>query len=169
MIFKQRYILAGVVIIILVLLSLINVPTIVLSEQNGSPSLLVPLWKEKAFAIEYLHSVNRTPVQEHFVPAPGNKILLTGTEFRSLGVGTPFSPEEGQLVNDQGVYSLTGMDRSFDKLHFVFLSLTKHALLSQGKKFAFVDYFASGQIVELKLKNYSIIKLVSHSLFAEGR
>ena len=167
--FKQRYIVAGVVILILILLSLINIPTIVLSEQNGDSKLMIPLWKSSEFTVEYLHSVNKTPVQEHFVSAPENKILLIGTEFRSLGVGTPFLSEEGQLVNDQGVYNLTGMNRSFDILHFVFLSLTEHTLLSQGKNFAFVDYFASGQIVELKIENYSIIKLVSHSLYAEGR
>ncbi|NLB53777.1 MAG: DUF1850 domain-containing protein [Syntrophomonadaceae bacterium] len=167
MIFKQWYIAPGVVILLLVLLSLISIPSVVLSDLNGSPRLVVPLWQNKEFTIEYLHSVNKTPVQEHFTPAPDNNIILTGTEFRSLGVGTPFLSEEGQLVNDQGVYSLTGMNRSFKKISYVPLAFTRHTLLAAGRKVYFSDYFTDGKIVEVRIEKYTFIKLIRHQ-FQKG-
>lgn len=157
---RRRFSVLGLVIILLVLLSLISVQSIVLGGQDAAPRLVVPLWKEKTFTIEYLHSVNKTPVREHFIPAPDNKIVLTATEFRSLGVGTPFLPEEGQLVNDQGVYSLTGMNRSFEKIHFVSLPLTKHTLILQGKEFPFGHYFKPGETAEITIEDYSLLKLL---------
>ncbi len=167
MISRQWYITTGVAILIMVLLLLISVPTVVLSNQDGTIRLLVPLLKEKAFTVEYLHSVNKTPVQEHFVPAPDHKILLTGTEFRSLGVGTPFLPEEGQLVNDQGVYRLSGMKRSFQKISYVPLAFTRHTLLAEGKKYYFSDYFADGHIAVVKLEQYTLIELIQYQ-FQKG-
>ncbi|HPF44601.1 MAG TPA: DUF1850 domain-containing protein [Syntrophomonadaceae bacterium] len=167
MISRQWYIITGVVILIIVLLLLISVPTLVLSKQDGTIGLLVPLFKEKEFTVEYLHSVNKTPVQEHFVPAPDNKIVLIETEFRSLGVGTPFLPEEGQLVNDQGVYRLSGMDRSFEKISYVPLAFTRHTLLAEGKKFLFSNYFADGQIAVVKIEKCTLIQLIQYQ-FRKG-
>lgn len=163
MIFKQWHLTLGVVILLIILLSLISIPSIVLRDINRSPRLVVPLWNEKTFTVKYLHSVNKTPVQEHFVLAPENKITLNGTEFWSLGVGTPFLPEEGQLVNDQGVYSLTGMNRSFESIHFVFLPLTRHTLIAKEEEFAFDHYFEPGQIVEMTIIDYPLIKIVTRS------
>jgi hypothetical protein len=167
MVSKQWYFAPGVVILLLVLLSLISMPAVVLSDSNGSPRLVVPLWQNKEFTIEYLHSVNKTPVQEHFTPAPDHNIILKGTEFRSLGVGTPFLSEEGQLVNDQGVYSLTGMNRSFEKISYVPLAFTRHTLLTAGKRFDFSDYFTDGKIVEVRIEKYTMIKLIRHQ-FQKG-
>jgi len=164
MISRQWYIVTGVAILIIVLLLLISVPTVVLSEQNGTIRLLVPLWQEKEFTVEYMHSVNKTPVQENFIPAPDNKIKLTGTEFRSLGVGTPFLPEEGQLVNDQGVYHLSGIERYFDRVPFIFLPFTRHTLIAGGERFAFSDYFAAGQIVEVRMERYTLIHLIQYHI-----
>ena len=164
MIFRQRYIVTGVAIILTVLLLLISVPTIVISTPDGTPGLLVPLGRKKEFTVEYLHSVNKTPVQEHFVAAPDNQIILIGTDFRSLGVGTPFLSEEGQLVNDQGVYHLTGMKRTFDEISYVSLEFTRLALLAAGDKYYFSDYFADGTIVEIKAVRYSLIKFIYHRL-----
>ena len=164
MIFRQRYIVTGVAIILTVLLLLISVPTIVISTQEGTPGLLVPLGRKKEFTVEYLHSVNKTPVQEHFVAAPDNQIILIGTDFRSLGVGTPFLSEEGQLVNDQGVYRLTGMWRIFDKISYVTLDFTRLALLAEEDKYYLSDYFADGTIVEIKTARYPLIKFIYHRL-----
>lgn len=164
MIFRWRYVVSGVAIIIIVLLLLISVPVLVLSQDQDKPGLLVPLDGKREFSIEYLHSVNKTPVQEHFVTAPDNLIILTGTEFRSLGVGTPFLPEEGQLVNDQGVYRLTGMVRCFKEIRYISLDFTQLALLVGEDKYYLSDYFADGTIVEIKAAKYPLIKLIYYRL-----
>lgn len=164
---KQWYIIPGVVIILLVLLSLISIPTIIISDVNGSPRLAVPLWQNQEFTVEYMHSVNKTPVQEHFSPAPDNKIMLIGTDFRSLGIGTPFLSEEGQLVNDQGVYRLSGMNRFFTRISYMPLSFTRHTLLVAGNQYNFNNYFADGEIAAMRLERYSLINIIQHQ-FQKG-
>lgn len=150
---KWPKIFAGGLIILFLLVTLcLPFPVIVLSTQQGSTALLVPMVFEKNFTLEYLHSVQKTPVQENLTLAPENKLLLTSTYYQSLGVGLPFLPEEGKLVNDHGIFKLTGLNRLYDNVCLGYMPLAKHALLYHGNRYDFKDYFLPGTIIKIEIK-----------------
>jgi hypothetical protein len=136
------------------------ISTITMADQRNGIKILVPMVYEKAFSYEYVHSVEKTPVQEHFVLAPGNRILLTSTHYQSYGVGLPYLPEEGTLVNDNGVFFLSGINRSFSEINLGFMPLAKQALLYHGKKYAFEDFFQPGALLQIDVQKYSPLKIV---------
>lgn len=164
--FRQRVKLGVTVfaLIILLALFLVPVPTLLVSVQNGNPVLVLPVLWEKTFTLEFTHSVLKTPVQEHFVLAPDNELLLTSTTYKSLGVGLPFLPEEGKLVNEHGVFVLTGLDRHFQEINQGFMPLAKQALLFGGKRYDFKDYFKPGSLVRLQVKQYTPAKIIWQKL-----
>lgn len=150
----------GLVFLFLIVVCFLPLPVLVLTTQEGTMAFVVPMVYEKSFALEYVHSVQKTPVQEYFVLAPDNQILLTSTHYQSLGVGLPFLPEEGNLVNDEGVFILTGLNRLYDRVNLGFMPLADQALLYHGKRYDFNDYFLPGTILEITVKKYSPARII---------
>lgn len=139
---------------------LLPVTTLSISQQNSKHQLLIPMVRQKTFSLYYLHSVQKTPVQEHFELAPGNKMILTSTHYQSYGVGLPFLPQEGKLVNKNGVFLLTGINRVYQEINIGFIPLAKQALLYKDKRYDFEDYFDSGSLLKLTVHRYSPFTLI---------
>lgn len=131
-------------------------PTLCIRQHDSDNQLLIPLLKTKTFSFYYLHSVQKTPVQENYVVTSGNKLLLVSTDYQSYGVGLPFLPEEGVLVNDNGMFRLTNINRLYSKIDMGFMPLADHALLYQGKRYEFDRYFDAGSLLQITVADYSI-------------
>ncbi|MGI6434717.1 MAG: DUF1850 domain-containing protein [Syntrophomonadaceae bacterium] len=134
--------------------------TLVIRQQNSENRLLIPMVGQKSFSLYYLHSVQKTPVQEHFVLAPGNQLLLTSTHYQSYGVGLPFLPEEGTLSNDKGVFLLTGINRSYREINIGFMPLAEQSLLYQDKRYEYKQYFEPGSLLQITVQKYSPFALI---------
>jgi len=135
-------------------------PTLCIRQYDSDHRLFVPLPKAKTFSFYYLHSVQKTPVQENYVLASGNKLRLVSTDYQSYGVGLPFLPEEGTLVNDNGKFRLTEINRLYSKIDMAFMPLAEHALLYEGKRYDFERYFDAGSLLEITAADYSIFSLL---------
>lgn len=67
--------------------------------------------------IRFRHSVQQTMVTEYLAVNPrADGFVLTGTKYRSYGVGLPFLPEEGTFTRDGDDFVLTGMHRELPSL-----------------------------------------------------
>lgn len=162
---KIPWIKRGVVVLVMVVLVMFPIPVLLVSEPDHPPALVIPLVHGKTFSLEYVHSVQKTPVQEHFSLAPGNKLVLKSTTYQSLGVGLPFLPEEGNLVNDNGTFVLSGLNRQFNKIRIGFMPLAHQGLLYHGQHYQFKYYFAPGTLLEIEAKVFPLfitIWQVSH-------
>ncbi|GAB6179264.1 hypothetical protein JCM14036_05830 [Desulfotomaculum defluvii] len=153
----------SMLLLILVAVFFIPVPTLLVSQQQGKPVIVVPLIFDKTFTYEYLHSVLKTPVQENFL-APGNYLLLTSTTFKSYGVGTPFLEGEGELENRNGLFILKGQNRRFQQLNFGVVPFTEPALIYRGERYNFKDYFQAGSLITLKVNTLTPAKILALSL-----
>ncbi|WP_003542662.1 DUF1850 domain-containing protein [Desulfotomaculum nigrificans] len=157
---RARAVAAGLVLIILLLLFLVPLPTLLVSEQAGSPVLMLPMLFDKTCSLEYIHSVLKTPVRENFVLAPGNQLQLTSTTFKAYGVGTPYLPSEGKLENHHGEFVLTGLKRRFKEINLGFVPLNKQVLVYRGKKYPFSSYFKADSLVKIQVKPCTVAKII---------
>ncbi|SHH04999.1 hypothetical protein SAMN02745221_01560 [Thermosyntropha lipolytica DSM 11003] len=146
--------------IVIAIILFYPVPTLVLTAERGDEVLLFPLLKEKSFTYEYLHSVQKTPVQEHFVPAPGNVILLTSTTYQSLGVGLPFMEEEGEFIEENGVFRIENLNRKYEKITWGFMPIARQALIYKDKKYRFENYCHPGELLTLKIEKKSLAAIL---------
>ena len=66
---------------------------------------------EVPLTIHFIHSVQKTPVEEFLTAHADGHFHLSGTRYQSHGVGLPFLPEEGTF-RQEGDYFVLDMDRA---------------------------------------------------------
>lgn len=146
--------------IILLISQLIHIPVLTVSEKQGEEVLIILLLHGRDFDYRYIHSVQKTPVQEHFTATPENQLLLSSTTYQSFGVGLPFMPEEGKLHHIDGKYLLSDLKRKFDIINIGFVDLAQQELSYNGQHYSFQDYFLSGTKLVLEVKDYTVPELL---------
>jgi len=85
------------------------------------------------FSIEFVHSVNQSPVRETFV-VEGGKIRPLSVRFSSFGAGMQSDLEEGQVLSRDGdALVITGYKMSFNELNYIVGTVSDHLLLIDNK------------------------------------
>jgi len=145
--------------VFMALLILVRLPFLVVEDQTGKNILTFSTLVNKAFCYNYIHSVQKTPCAENFIVS-NNRLVLTSTVYKSLGVGLPFSPDDGKLVNDNGTFVLTGLNRSFKEVGFRAMPVASQELIVKGKEYRLNDYFPPGALINVKPASYTPIQLL---------
>ena len=87
-----------------------------------------PLNGIEEFAIEFIHSVNQSPVRETFIIEEG-KIRPLSVRFSSFGAGMQSSLEDGlELGRDGDAMVITGFKNSFSELNYIVGTVSDHLL-----------------------------------------
>ncbi|MDR2102591.1 MAG: DUF1850 domain-containing protein [Treponema sp.] len=80
------------------------------------------------FSIEFIHSVNQTPVRETFI-IEKKRIRPTAARFSSFGAGMQSAPEEGQTLSREGDFLvITGFTQSYRELNYIVGTVSDHVL-----------------------------------------
>ena len=81
------------------------------------------------FSVEFIHSVNKTPVKDTYRIDEG-KIRAYSTTYRSFGAGVQTQLEEGQkmTVDKDGNMIITGFDITYDPLRYIVSAAYDHVL-----------------------------------------
>lgn len=92
-----------------------------------------PLDEGGEFALEFVHSVNQSPVRESF-RREGKTIRPMAVRFFSFGAGMQSDLEEGQTMSrDGGAMILSGSTRSFTELNYIVGTVSDHLLFIGGR------------------------------------
>lgn len=75
----------------------------------------VPALSGEKLQIRFIHSVQKTPVEENFT-VEKEGFVLHSTRYLSFGVGLPFLAEEGEFHFEDGAFVLDHMERHFPRL-----------------------------------------------------
>lgn len=142
------------------ILSLVPLPYLLVTCPDQNNGLLLSLALNKNFSLVYVHSVQKTPVIEEFSLGPGDGLALTSTVYRSLGVGLPFLPGEGKLVNDGGRFTLTGLNRNFRQIDLRMAPVSRQSINYRGRHFDLNRHFSPGSPVRLRVVRYSPARIV---------
>ena len=87
----------------------------------------------KEFSIEFIHSVNQSPVRETF-GIEGGKIMPLSVRFSSFGAGMQSDLEEGQVISRDGdAMVITGFKTSFNELNYIVGTVSDHLLIIDNK------------------------------------
>lgn len=107
---------------------LVNTKVLIIEAEGKNIKKIIAV-PEKKFTISFIHSVQKTPVYEVFEICEDNRLILTETTYSSLGVGLPFTEEEGKFTNEQGKFKLTGMNREFTSIPILVSPIPKHTII----------------------------------------
>jgi hypothetical protein len=85
------------------------------------------------FSIEFVHSVNNSPVRESFV-VRGREILPVEARFFSFGAGMQSDLQAGEVLRRDGdALVITGFSRSFGELRYIVGTVSDHTLFIAGE------------------------------------
>jgi hypothetical protein len=69
-----------------------------------------------AFSVSFTHSVNKSPVSEHYIIKDG-AVFLESLRYRAFGAGMPSEPDPGQTLRyEDGEMVIEGYDREMPYL-----------------------------------------------------
>ena len=111
----RAYLIALAAAVLLVAFDILSAPALFL-QADGQKTLLVRQIRDAApFSIHFIHSVQKTPVEEFLTAHADGHFHLAGTRYQSHGVGLPFLPEEGNFRRE-GDYFVLDMERDYQEL-----------------------------------------------------
>lgn len=92
------------------------------------------------FSVEFIHSVNQTPVKDTYIIESG-QIKAHSTTYRSFGAGVQTALNEGETMtyDDEGNMVITGMNHTYDPLIYIVGTVSDHILELNGKEISLRD------------------------------
>ncbi len=111
----RAYLIALAAAVLLVAFDILSAPALFLQADGQKTILVRQIRDEVPLTIHFIHSVQKTPVEEFLTAHADGHFHLTGTRYQSHGVGLPFLPEEGTFRRE-GDYFVLDMDRDYNEL-----------------------------------------------------
>ena len=111
----RAYLIALAAAAVLVVFDILSTPALFLQADGQKTVLVRQLRDEVPLTVRFIHSVQKTPVEEFLTAYADGHFHLTGTRYQSHGVGLPFLPEEGTF-RQEGDYFVLDMDRDYPAL-----------------------------------------------------
>ena len=111
----RAYLIALAAAVLLVAFDILSAPALFLQVDGQKTILVRQIRDEVPLTIHFIHSVQKTPVEEFLTAHADGHFHLTGTRYQSHGVGLPFLPEEGNFRRE-GDYFVLDMDRDYNEL-----------------------------------------------------
>lgn len=99
--------------------------------------------------IEFMHSVQKTPVIEELEYRDGEFVLLR-TRYKSLGVGLPFDAADGHFRREGDWFIMDDMNRRFKNLELRTGKGTRLTLTVAGNRFGLYKKFPLGTKIIVK-------------------
>ena len=133
----------------LLLVWLWQLPCLFVEGSDGFIAV-IPARAGQPFSIHFIHSVQRTPVEENLqINGARNGFDLLSTKYQSFGVGLPFSASEGDFQQQGDYFVLGNMDRHFSSLELRTGTGTKLSLDVAGKRYPLYELLPPGSEVRL--------------------
>ena len=127
-----------------------------LTLRDSDSGRLIARWpvdEGAEFSIEFVHSVNQTPVRDVFVVA-GMCLRPVETFFFSYGAGMQSELEPGQtlVTHDDGSQSITGYNTESEALHYIVGTVSDHVLTIGGDDLSLRDFCGRSAAVTLRVE-----------------
>lgn len=144
----RAYLIALAAAVLLVAFDILSAPALFLQADGQKTILVRQIRDEVPLTIHFIHSVQKTPVEEFLTAHADGHFHLTGTRYQSHGVGLPFLPEEGKFRRE-GDYFVLDMDRDYNELSLRTGVGTQLTIEAGGARIPVYEMYPVGTRVDL--------------------
>jgi len=132
-------------------------------EPAGRLVFAEPAGTGDSFAIRFIHSVHRTPVEELYRIAANGDMVLERVVYESYGVGNPSQAEPGQSFRiEDGKLIIERFDRRFDVIRLrVGQKVADHELIAFGRAIPLAELAEPGTRVRIEIRKLSVWSLLT--------
>lgn len=105
------------------------------------------------FSVEFIHSVNKSPVKDVFVIRDG-KIYADRTIYATFGAGVQTEVEEGQTLgyDEEGNMIVSGFDMEFPRVNCIVGTVYDHVLEIGGESISLTELCGKNAHVYFELR-----------------
>lgn len=147
----RAYLIALAAAAVLVAFDVFSAPALVMRTDTDCTVLAAQIRDEVPLTIRFIHSVQKTPVEEFLTVYADGRFHLTGTRYRSHGVGLPFLAEEGDF-RMEGDYFVLDMDRDYLALSLRTGVGTELRIEAGGRAFPLYEMYPAGTRIDLAVE-----------------
>ena len=122
------------------------------AEVDGKEEIITSVDAEKNLSLEinFIHSVQKTPVIEELI-FDGEKFILQRTKYQSHGVGLPFMESDGDFREEGGFFIVDNMNRPIKNLSLRTGVGTQLTIKLDGQEFKLYEKFPPGTKIDFKI------------------
>ena len=133
------------IILVLVIFKLTEEKIYIAVEIGNSPKIIssVDAKKNTPLVINFIHSVQKTPVIEE-LNFDGDNFILVRTKYKSQGVGLPFMESDGVFREEGEWFIMDNMKRKIKNLQLRTGKGTNLTVTLNGQKFKLYEKFPVG-------------------------
>ena len=105
------------------------------------------------FAVEFIHSVNKSPVKDVFVIRDG-EIVADRTVYSAFGAGVQTEVEEGQTLeyDEHGNMVVSGFDIVFPQVKYIVGTVYDHVLYIEGESISLTELCGKNAHIAFELR-----------------
>ena len=113
--------------------------------------------KGTPLVINFIHSVQKTPVVEE-LEFDGDNFILLRTRYKSQGVGLPFMESDGKFYRDGDWFIMDEMNRTIKNLQLRTGTGTNLTVTLNGQEFKLYEKFPAGtKIIISAERNFNLL------------
>ena len=135
--------------------SLILYNDIVDSEQSSKTTIKYNIGVYDNFSIEFIHSVNNSPVVEYYRIDEDNNIYVYKTKYYNYGAGVPTDIKDNETISygEDGSMIIDHIDKKIDDLSYYLSDIHDHILRINDKNpISLWEIFGKNKIIHIKVK-----------------
>ena len=148
---------------------LINMPMFgrftISNGKTGNIVYMDSISNAEEFVVSFMHSVNRTPVNE-FIKIQGNKFLVYKTTFYSYGAGMPeYDAQSKQKVTiDNGLVQIENIDRELDNFTYMVGTYADHTLSYKDNSMKLSEFIQPQDPAFFSISKVTPFELIKYKL-----
>lgn len=115
----------------------------------------LPVKAGSQFSIHFVHSVQRTPIDEFLVVDDECRgFILNSTRYQSFGVGLPFAETQGTFKQEDGYFIYENLNRKFPSLCLRTGLGTKLTIMVGNMEYRLFEQLPVGKKVDVFIDSY---------------
>lgn len=125
----------------------------VYDRETGKTYRTFEVSEGSEFSVEFIHSVNKSPVIDVFVIRDG-KIVADRTIYSAFGAGVQTEIEEGQTLeyDENGNMVVSGFNIVFSEVKYIVGTVSDHILRIEGESISLTELCGKNAHIAFKLR-----------------
>ena len=125
----------------------------VYDRETGKTYRTFEVSEGSEFSVEFIHSVNKSPVIDVFVIKDG-KIVADRTIYSAFGAGVQTEIEEGQTLeyDENGNMVVSGFNIVFPEVKYIVGTVSDHILRIEGESISLTELCGKNAHIAFKLR-----------------
>ena len=127
-------------------------------ENKGAPnrtSVSYPISTDDHFSIEFIHSVNNSPVVEYYKIDKNNDIYVYKTKYYNYGAGVPTNIKDNETISygEDGSMIIDHINKKIDDLYYYLSDIHDHVLkINDGEAISLWGIFGKNKVIHIEVK-----------------